>query len=104
MGALTWEHRSRRGSDRVGNHSPRVLCRSFPLLFHLRRQGGIVLRLTAPSFIEDSNKSEGGGFKDERRSQVTVLSGGSSGLLWVVGCGGADEDVWAAKQSIQMGR
>lgn len=78
VGALKWERRGRRGGGRVGNHSPGALCRLFLLLFHLRRQGGIVLRLTAPSFIELSNKSEEGGKTEEgRRSQVKALSEGA---------------------------
>lgn len=74
----------------VGDHSPRALCRLFPVLFHMRCLGGIVLRLTAPLFIEHSNKSVfvwggGGGLrtKEERRSQVKKRA-------LVVGCG-ADE-------------
>lgn len=41
--------------------------------------------------------------EEQRRGQVKVLSAQSSVLLWGVGCG-PDEDMWVAKQSIEMGR
>lgn len=37
VGVLKWERRVRRGFGREGNHSLRVLCRLFLLLFHLNR-------------------------------------------------------------------